>query len=393
MNFYTNTNFPFILRCFLIVLCCTVSLSISAEFKINCEKSDNENECLIKNVNISNKDVTINFSTNSESFRDSIKQINITDSFFVKFPSQIFLAYKNLNKLFFLRGHITKFEENSFTNAGNLKQLDFHNFDQAILLTNSFFNGAENLEELDICVSTIENLPSGLLEKLPKLKSVEFKYDKIKNVDKAAFTYLRDLETVKLSGNELKTIDSTIFVNNKKLKTLILKKNQLTEIFESIKELKELTELDISKNQFKNLEKYPESIEKLSINENQLTKLTINKNVIHLNATNNKITEIVVPDDNKIKNLTLSGNNLKDITVITKLTKLEILKIDSNPLNQIPEGFFKNNLNLRELNVTNSGIIVDCRHFGPTNVIERLINVGKVDTSKNFECFKLLKKN
>lgn len=373
-------------------MCCTIGISICAEFKINCEKSNNENECLIKNVNVSNKDVTINFSTNSESFRDSIKQINITESFFVKFPSQIFLAYKNLNKLFFLRGHITKFEENSFTNAKNLKQLDIHEFDQTIVLTNSVFNGADNLEELDICSNTIENLPSALLEKVIKLKTVEFTNLKIKNVDKAAFTTLKELETVRLSGNELKTIDSTIFLNNKKIKNLILEKNQLSEIYETIKELKELRELDISRNLFKNLEKYPESIEKLQINENQLTKLVINKNVVQLNATNNKITELVVPDDNKIKNLTLSGNNLRDISFITKLTKLEILKIDSNPLNQIPEGFFKKNLNLRELNVTNSGIVIDCRHFGPTNVIERLIN-GKVDESKNFECFKLLKKN
>lgn len=373
-------------------MCCTISISICAEFKINCEKTVNENECLIKNVNVSNKDVTINFSTNSETFRDSIKQINISDSFFVKFPAQIFLAYKNLNKLFFLRGHITKFEENSFTNAKNLKQLDFHSLDQTIVLTNSVFNGADNLEELDICTNTIENLPSGLFEKLPKLKSVELIQNKIKNVDKAVFTNLKELETVKLSGNELKTIDSAIFSNNKKIENLILEGNQLSEIYETIKELKELHELDISRNQFKVLEKYPESIQKLQVNENQLTKLVINKNVIQLNATNNKITELVVPDDNKIKNLTLSGNNLRDITVITKLTKLEVLKIDSNPLNQIPEGFFKNNLHLRELNVTNTGITVDCRHFGPTNVIERLINAGK-DDSKNFECFKLLQKN
>lgn len=373
-------------------MCCTISISICAEFKINCEKTV-DTECLIKNVNISNKDVTINFSTASESYRDSIKQINITDSFFVKFPTQIFLAYKNLNKLFFLRGHITKIEENSFTNAKNLKQLDFHSLDQTLVLTNTVFNGADNLEELDICKNTIENLPSNLFEKLPKLKSVELNENKIKNVDKTAFTNLRELETVKLSGNELKTIDAAIFLNNKKIKNLILKGNQLNDIYETIKDLKEIKELDVSKNQFKVLEKYPESIEKLQINENQLTKLVIKKNIIQLNATNNKIAELVVSDENKVKNLTLSGNNLRDISAITKLTKLEVLKIDSNPLNQIPEGFFKNNLNLKELNVTNTGITVDCRHFGPTNVIERLINGGKVDNLKNFECFKLLKKN
>lgn len=371
----------------MILLCVSTTLTFAAdEIHVFCTKTLEENECSINKFYFPSDDRKINYLTNTELFRSEINDIVTSDSSLVKLPTEIFTAYVNLQGLFLQNCNINKISENTFLNAKNLNVLDLSK-NKLNQLENKTFEGAVNLQSLDLSFNELEKIPNNLFHKINKLLIVYLANNKIKKLNKSIFLSLTNLRQLNLDNNQIKTIDSTIFTNNKKLQILQINSNKISDLGDSIKNLNKLWQLDVSRNSLKKLENYPKSVLNLFVNENRLENLFINENVNKLNATKNQISEMDFQSFIALKELYLDSNNLKNIEKLSKLKNIEILHIAENPLNQISNGFFGKNRVLRELNVLNTKISVDCRNFGTTNKLERLYFNGYVNLSY-FNCFK-----
>lgn len=367
----------------LLLVFCT--LTICESIDVVCERSYEDQECSVTNLNA--LDEELNFLTNTKSFRDSKLEISFGKSVLKNVPSEIFTAYKNLKNLSFSNCKITQIEQKSFKEAHNLQELDL-SLNKISSLESSTFNGAENLESLDLSFNRIEDIPNELFHKLTKLKILFLSYNKIQTIDESTFSSLTHLNQLKLGNNNIRVISPNLFSQNKKLSVLELNNNQISDVGDSIKNLNKLWFLDLSRNSLTNLNSYPESVKHFYINENHLTKLFINKNVKELNATNNDISEISVNSDNKVVELYLGGNKLENIDEVTKLSNLQVLAIGSNPLKQIAEQFFEKNLLLKGLNILYTDILVDCRHFGTENALKVLFTSNKNLDPQYMTCFK-----
>lgn len=367
------------------LICSVFTSTICETIDVNCETTfDEDQECLVKNL-IQN-DAELNFLTNSQSFRDLKLEINFQKSNLKKVPSEIFAAYKNLKNAFFSNCKIAQIDEHTFKEASHLQDLDL-SINKISSLESSIFNGAESLESLDLSFNDIEDIPNELFIKLTKLKILLLSYNKIKTIDETTFSSLTHLSQLKIGNNALKVISPNLLSHNNKISVLELNNNQISNVGDSIKNLNKLWFLDLSRNSLTSLDNYPNSVKHLYINENGLTKLFINKNVIELNATNNEISELSVKSNDKLVELYLSGNKLKNIEEVAKLSNLQVLIINENPLNQIAEKFFENNLYLKELNILDTNIVVDCRHFGSENHM-KLLKCDKDLDSQYKTCFK-----
>lgn len=369
----------------LLVICCVFTSIFCETIDVICERTYEDQECSVNNLNpIENE---LNFQTDTKSFRESKLEINFGKSILKKVPAGIFTAYKNLKNLSFSNCKITEIDPNTFTEAHNLKELDL-SLNKISSLESSTFEGAECLESLDLSFNIIEDIPTGIFHKLTKLKILFLSYNKIRNIDESTFSSLTQLSQLKLGNNDIKVISPNLFSQNNQISVLELNDNQITNVAESIQHLNKLWFLDLSRNSLTKLESYPDSVKHFYINENHLTKLIINENVKELNATNNEISEFSVKSDNKIIELYLGGNKLTYIDEVTKLSKLKVLAIGSNPLNQIVEKFFEKNIFLTGLNILYTDILVDCRHFGAENELKVLFTSKKDLDPQYMTCFK-----
>lgn len=369
----------------MIFLCAITTITFANEIHVICTKTIEENECSINKFYMPDDDRKINYLTNTERFRNEIYDIVSSESRLIEVPADIFTAYLNLKGLFLQNCEINKISKNTFLNAKHLNILELSR-NKLTDLENTTFEGAENLQSLDLTFNEIETIPSGLFNKINKLLIVYLANNKIKRLNKSTFSSLINLRQLNLDNNQIKTIDSTIFSNNNKLQILQISNNKISEIGDSIKNLNKLWQLDVSKNSLKKLENYPKSVLNLFVNENRLENLFINENVNILNATKNQISEMNFYSYIALKEFYLNDNNLQNIEKLSKLKYVEILHIASNPLNQISNGFFKKNRVLRVLNVLNTGISVDCRHFSSENKLERLYLNGYINLN-DFNCF------
>lgn len=371
-------------RCVLLLICSVFTSTICETIDVNCERTYEDQQCSVKNLK--QIDEEFNFLTNAQSFRDSKFEISFEKSILKKVPSGIFQAYKNLKNLSFSNCKIPEILENTFKEAFHLQELDL-SLNKISSLESSTFNGAENLEILDLSFNEVEDIPNELLKKLTKLRILFLSYNKIKTIDETTFSSLPQLSQLKLGNNNIKVIHPNLFSHNNKINVLELNNNQISTVGDSIKNLNKLWFLDLSRNSLTTLDNYPDSVKHLYVNENDLTKLFINKNVVELNATNNKISELSVKSDNKLVELYLTGNKLKNIEEVAKLSNLQVLMINENPLNQIAEKFFENNFVLKELNILDTNIVVDCRHFGAENHMKSITCDKNLDP-QNMMCFK-----
>lgn len=383
LNLFQLKHFCFSLRQLVILLC--VLPAFADEIHVLCTKTLEENECSINKFYFPSDERKINYLTNTEQFRSEINDIVTSESRLVQVPADIFTAYLNLQGLFLQNCAINKIGEKTFQNAKNLLVLDLSK-NKITELENTTFEGAGNLQSLDLSFNEIETVPRALFDKIIELKIVYLANNKIKKINKSTFSRLTNLRQLNLDNNQIKTIDSTIFRNNKKMQILQLSNNKISDVGESIKNLNKLWQLDLSRNSLKKLENYPKSVLNLFVNENRLENLFINENVNKLNATKNQISEMDFYSYIALKELYLNDNRLGNIEKLSKLKNIEILHIASNPLHQISNGFFGKNRVLRELNVLNTRISVDCRNFGTSNQLERLYFNGFVNLDY-FNCF------
>lgn len=294
--------------------------------------------------------------------------------------NQLITNLTNLNTIYLNNNKLKNFEKNFF-NLPNLKN---------IFLNNNNINNLSNLTlpsyvtVFNISKNTISYLS---FSKHTVITSLDLTANQIQKSDnfrlknatiKQLFldrNYLNNLsflceisgvELVSLSENNLNKFNTTIFRNSRLLTRLNLTRNFLTGIDFSELNSVNLQYLNLSFNNFQNLNlSNLVNLRELDVSFNNLT-ITLDlfrglRQLIRLNLSNNGITTVPVGcfrDLRLLSGLNLANNRINslEIGVFVGLSNLWFMNLAGNRLVRLDEGVFHNLRFMRVLDLTKTGI-------------------------------------
>lgn len=241
----------------------------------------------------------------------------------------------------------------------------------------SAFQGLERiLTSLSLDRNELREVPSVPLKRLTFLKMLDLSYNRISELENDAFNGL-SLTTLKLSDNPLKISDAAFHGLETTLHNLNLKGTGQTTVPKAVKQLSQLSFLDMSQNKISEL--LPNDLSSLT----QLTALTFERNMISsvhaqaflglntslssLSLLNNKIEEFptqAVRSLTQLRVLDLGFNRMKSVPEdsFKGNSLLTLLALDGNPLTTLSEkAFLHLNSTLRGLSIGSSTLVCDCK--------------------------------
>lgn len=318
---------------------------------------------------------TVNF--NSDIDASEIREINFwlpsasRNQWDIPFiPREIFTKFPNL-KSFTLPGRIESIAYDDFAHAGNLERLIFGNqlkvipglafeplsnlkvldltWNKVTSIQENGFKGLSNLKTLKLSRNQLQKFKLHTFENVPILEELLLNNNQIETIEDGTFT-LANLRRLDLSHNKLRELSNLIFIDCKKLEYLDLRSNHITSIKRSLYNLNNLQYLNLDNNRvsdvyFRALARLP-ALEYISIENNGPA---LNDNIFFSESS-------AGGSKSAVKNLLLSGNELKNREILVRLwalglNHLETLHIDNNafeyidfhPINVFPK--------LREINL------------------------------------------
>ncbi|XP_006875568.1 PREDICTED: toll-like receptor 2-like [Chrysochloris asiatica] len=176
------------------------------------------------------------------------------------------------------------------------------------------------------------------------------------------------------------------------LQTLILRQNHLTSLEktgESLLTLKNLTSLDISKNNFQSMPKmchWPEKMTYLNLSSTRIHSLThcVPQRLEILDISNNNLNSfsLILP---RLKELYISRNKLKTLPDSTFLPMLLVMRISRNTINMFSKEQFDSFKKLRTLDVGGNNFICSCEFLSFTQGHHALTEV-LIGWPENYLC-------
>ena len=193
-----------------------------------------------------------------------------------------------------------------------------------------------------------------------RLKDIDVSKNNIQNIEPLNNMNLPHLEYINMSENQISNIKPIAELNSKKLKEIWLQENNIQNFDDLLKsEFPELVRLRIEGNNFsedlqdikKLLSKYGKKVihkartfdefkkkYKCNIDEEEEGK-GISLNLSGLNAGDDILEELylILKPDNKITELNLHNNELKDVSLLSRipLKKLQLLDLSLNHINNV----------------------------------------------------------
>ncbi|NXG12815.1 TLR7 protein, partial [Sakesphorus luctuosus] len=276
--------------------------------------------------------------------------------------------------------HILHIYPTSFAQLKNLLEIDFrcncvpvrmgpkdNVCTSTLQIENGTFAGLTRLKSLYLDANKLLEIPRGLPATL-SLLSLEA--NNISSIHKANFSELGNLEVLYLGQNCYYRnpcnvsfeIEETAFLELKKLTILSLKSNNLTHIPPNLSST--LKELYIYNNVIE------------VIQEQDLSAL-INLEILDLSGNCPRCYNAPYP-------CIPCHNSSIDIhsKAFDSLRKLRILRLRSNSLQSIPSNWFKNLMNLKELDLSQNFLI---KEIGDAQFLKFIPNLVELDLSFNFE--------
>lgn len=193
------------------------------------------------------------------------------------------------------------------------------------------------LEELDLSVNLLNELPARLTSEIPTLKRLSLYKNAIPN-DSVFITRNKHLLALNLQGNKLTRIPASVSLN-RRLESLWLGNNDLNELnTKPLRRLRQLNDLNLYNA---GLTRLPKTIGRL-------------KQVKVLDLYYNKFTELPrqVGKMKRLEQLAVAHNDLKELPAsLSKLRGLQVLFAHHNRLSQLPTEFSR----LQQLRVLDLG--------------------------------------
>ncbi|GFS94070.1 leucine-rich repeats and immunoglobulin-like domains protein 3 [Nephila pilipes] len=280
-----------------------------------------------------------------------------------------------LDLLAVINGSISTLQDDSFAGL-DVRGIQLSNVGLSTVSELAFQGLERTLSSLNLEQNELKEVPSQSLKRLTNLKELDLSRNRITDVPDGAFNGL-PVNTLKLADNLLKISDAAFRGLESTLHNLNLKSTGQVKLPTAIKQLHELSFLDLSQNKFSEL--LPDDFGNLR----QLTALTLERNMVSsvdpkafngLNGTlsslsllNNKIEEYptqAVKTLMHLRVLDMGFNRMKSIPEDAFLGNplLTLLALDGNPFSTLSESAFKHlNSTLRGLSVGGSTLVCDCK--------------------------------
>lgn len=258
------------------------------------------------------------------------------------------------------------------------------------------------LEWLDASQNNIQNLSINSFANTPSLIYLYLSRNRISTLNSHLFDSLTDLQVLDLSHNNLKdVVDNSLFTKLSALKFLLLNNNnKLNEFRANLAHSEDLIKLDLSNNQIKQWTFFLSSSGKVNldfsnaikmkheIDGNHVTTLKLIAPMSSVRANYNHYKYIEINPNIKIISLELKGNDLIDISNITRVPSIQHLDLSENPLMELKKNTFENMTELRYLGLRKTLVTLKTNFFSPLHKLNFLdISENKI-SSLDFKLFR-----
>lgn len=281
------------------------------------------------------------------------------------------------------------FPNGIFEQLPNLKTVDISRAE----LQKLEFRKTVQLEWLDASCNNIQSLSSTTFANTPNLAYLYLSRNLISELSNNLFDSLKKLKVLDLSHNIIKKVnDQNLFKNQVSLEFLYLNNNFIEEFFTNLINSKDLLKLDLAYNMlmqwaFRVLDSvnldfsYMNNTQTLlKVNGNKeglkidgwtsLVRLRVETNRIStISANYNKIKFVEIDDPSlNLQSLKLKGNQMNDISNITRVPTIQHLDLSDNPLLEFKENTFENMKELRYLALRKTRLVtLSSNFFSPLN--------------------------
>ncbi|KAK3606395.1 hypothetical protein CHS0354_042041 [Potamilus streckersoni] len=299
---------------------------------------------------------------------NSLKTLGLRVLKLTKLKEGAFRGLPNLEELDISINYLAEIPS-ELKNVKNLKVLNMYS-NEIMILKNGTFDGLTNLETLYFGANEIVTIEEGAFAGLEdSLQRINFYHNALTSVPVDAIVNLRKLKMLGFAANNIQTIENGTFVGEYRLEILELDKNPLT----------------YHEDMFTGVE---DTLTTLFIRENKLTTLPLRalrklKRLSHLDAADNHITEIdkLFFGNLKLSKISLMWNKISkvDPSAFKSLPNGIILDLYKNLLTDISFILKLEECKFKEVDVSSNPVICDC-------FLEEIINSGRVATSIKGEC-------
>lgn len=285
---------------------------------------------------------TINLELHPDTFGglSELRRLNLADNNIWTMPSGIFCPLYSLKYLNLSKNHINEVSQTGFSEsyANNYKSDNGYLVStQPTALCNT------GLEQLDLSYNNLISIPNNCFAALRSLNFLHLDSNQLTILDDNSFQGLEKLQFLNITNNRLIALPPELFEKTKELKRLYIGNNSLAVLAPGLFE--KLNQLEV-----------------LDLSFNELTSSWINRDtfiglsrLVVLKLNTNKLTKI-------------------DQFVFRELYGLQVLNLESNSIEVIAQNAFSDLRNLRQLLLSNNDLkIVESRHFAGLNQLNQLI--------------------
>ncbi|KAK3877252.1 hypothetical protein Pcinc_018050 [Petrolisthes cinctipes] len=342
--------------------------------------------------------ITLNLSKNqinsihADAFRDQTKlEIIWLNNNNVSTIFQVMLSdLSALKELYLENNWINNIMDRSFSAMNKLKKLNLSG-NQMEHVNSPLFEGLYSLEKLYLGNNKIMDIEPQTFQKLKRLEELDLTGNEILVIRRYMFEGTIPLKRLNLQAASITDINPDSFTDLLYLEELNLKRNHLTRLNRTYLNVRSIKSLNLAENKFEiidedSLYSLP-YLESLDLSGCQLPRLPPHllaeaSELKNLNLANNNFVSLTAALFQKMKGLReldLSNNYLNNniMNSLEGLVKLEVLKLDLNPLNELT-GSLRNMDGLRELHLSGTELT-----RMENTVFIKLRQLKKLDLSNN----------
>ncbi|KAK6641450.1 hypothetical protein RUM44_013161 [Polyplax serrata] len=240
-----------------------------------------------------------------------------------------------LNQLFLDNNRITEIHPRSFENCTNLQDLGLSG--NSLQSVPNGLGSLLYLKTLDLAENRIKAITNSSFQGLEQLYGLRLIDNEIENITRDTFSTLPSLQVLNLACNKIKHVDQNAFRTNPTLHAVRLDGNKLTDINGVFSNMNSLFWLNISDNQLTYFDYsfLPKSLDWLDMHKNNITELgnyyydrRTSMQIKMLDVSFNKIKEIgemSIPDS--VETVFLNDNEIQTIRPNTFLLKTNLTRV------------------------------------------------------------------
>lgn len=330
--------------------------NLECSYLINYEtRSDSSTGCIFSNV-FGNTSVFFNILRSYNGFPidlESFEILEFIESRISRVPPGLLDHFKNteilvmrncslgsvcdieggtkLKELHVSHNHIRNIGEKAFSQNKELVYIDL-SFNELQTIKPHTFSFTKKLKYLNLSNNKFKSIPNGFFH-LHNLEFLDISYNFLMTIYSMDFYGVSNLRTLNIEGNFVKEVSSTAFVGMNHLSSLSLRNNTIFDIILN----------------FTNPMMFS-----VDLSMNFLWELEVLQSVRKIDASQNKLSSIILGPNVTMQELNLNHNLFKDISSIRQITTLKRLYLSGNHLTFINQRTFYSLTELIELDISDN---------------------------------------